>query len=139
VHECYLRLERSGAEKVMNRQHFLALAARAMRQLMLNHARDRLAQKRGGAQQQVSLVHADEAASFHEQADQQARHLIALNQALERLAETDAIAVRVVECRVFSGMTDEETSVALDIPLRSLQRIQSDTKARLAELLADAS
>jgi RNA polymerase sigma factor (TIGR02999 family) len=139
VHECYLRLERGGAENVINRQHFLALAARAMRQLMLNHARDRIAQKRGGSKQQITLVHADEEASLQEQANMQAEHLIALNSALERLAQTDATAVRVIECRVFSGMSDAETAAALDIPLRSMQRIQASAKARLSELLADVA
>jgi RNA polymerase sigma factor (TIGR02999 family) len=135
VHECYLRMERAGAGAVMNRQHFLALAARAMRQLMLNHARDRVAEKRGGLARQTTLSHADEAA----EADQQADDLIALNAALERLGETDSVAVSVIECRVFSGMTDEETAAALALPLRSMQRIQANAKARLSELLADTA
>jgi RNA polymerase sigma factor (TIGR02999 family) len=139
VHECYLRMERAGAEGVMNRQHFFALAARAMRQLMLNHARDRIAQKRGGLMQQTTLSSAEAEVSLDDQANEQAEHLIALNSALERLAETDPIAVRVIECRVFSGMSDEATAAALDIPLRSMQRIQANAKARLAELLADAA
>ena len=134
VHECYLRMERAGAAGVVNRQHFLALAARAMRQLMLNHARDRIAQKRGGLAQQTTLSSADEEAS----ADQQAEYLIALNSALDTLAKTDLTAVRVIECRVFAGMTDDETASALDIPLRSMQRIQSVAKAQLAKLLADS-
>ncbi len=135
VHECYLRMERAGAAGVLNRQHFLALAARAMRQLMLNHARDRVAQKRGGLARQTTLSSADEETA----ADTQAEHLIALSKALDRLGETDATAVRVIECRVFSGMSDEETAAALDLPLRSMQRIQATAKARLAELLADSA
>lgn len=140
VHECYLRMERAGAAGVMNRQHFLALAARAMRQLMLNHARDRIAQKRGGLVQQTTLSSADEAsADENASADQQADYLIALNSALDALAKTDLTAVRVIECRVFAGMTDDETATALAIPLRSMQRIQSTAKAQLAKLLADAA
>ncbi len=138
VHECYLRLERAGAGAVTNRQHFLALAARAMRQLMLNHARDRVAQKRGGLMQQTTLASADAQASFEQQANEEAEQLIALNTALEQLAQTDAIAVRVIECRLFSGMTDEETALALNLPLRSMQRIQANAKLRLAQLLADS-
>ena len=138
VHECYLRMERAGAAGVMNRQHFLALAARAMRQLMLNHARDRIAQKRGGLAQQTTLSSADASAQEDASADQQAEYLIALNSALDALAKTDPVAVRVIECRVFAGMTDDETATALGIALRSMQRIQSTAKAQLAKLLADA-
>lgn len=135
VHECYLRMEQKGADAVMNRQHFLALAARAMRQLMLNHARDRVAQKRGGNAVQTTLSNADDAAI----ADQQAEHLIALNSALEQLAKTDLMAVRVIECRVFAGMTEAETAAALEISLRSVQRLMADSKQSLAALLADAN
>ncbi len=134
VHECYLRMERKGAENVSNRQHFLALAACAMRQLMLNHARDRVAQKRGGIMQQTTLSSADDEAI----ADEQAMHLIALNGALDRLGETDPIAVRVIECRVFAGMTDEETSAALGLALRSMQRTFAQAKTQLAALLEEA-
>ncbi len=131
VHECYLRLSRAGADGVLNRQHFLALAARAMRQLMLNHARDRIAAKRGGGAAQVTLGEADAAA------DAQAEQLIALDQLLERLASEDARLAKVVECRVFAGLNEQEAAEAMDLPLRTLQRLYADARARLAELLAE--
>jgi RNA polymerase sigma factor (TIGR02999 family) len=133
VHECYLRMERKGAETVTNRQHFLALAACAMRQLMLNHARDRVAQKRGGVLHQTTLSSLAEESV----ADEQAIQLIALSHALDRLGETEPLAVRVIECRMFSGMTDEETAAALGLSLRSMQRTLAQAKAQLTALLAE--
>jgi len=129
VHDCYLRLSRAGAEGVLDRDHFLSLAARAMRQLMLNHARDRVAAKRGGGAGMVALSERDAAA------DSQAEQLIQLDQALQRLAAEDERQARVVECRVFGGLGEAETADALGIPLRTVQRAFADARARLGELL----
>ncbi|MCR6702891.1 MAG: ECF-type sigma factor [Dokdonella sp.] len=132
VHEGYLRLARGGAEGIVDRVHFLALAARAMRQLMLNHARDRLALKRGGGISHVDAdAHADTIA-------EEARGLIELDSALMRLEEEDPRCVRVVECRIFAGMTEQETADALDLTLRTSQRLWLDARQRLAALLDDA-
>jgi RNA polymerase sigma factor (TIGR02999 family) len=130
VNECYLRLERKGALGVENRQHLLAVAARAMRQLLINYARDRSAQKREGRLHQTTLSAADE-----QTADLEADHWISLDGALHTLALEDELAVRVIECRVFAGMTDEESAQALNVPLRTLQRIFAHSKVRLAQLL----
>jgi RNA polymerase sigma factor (TIGR02999 family) len=130
VHDCYLRLSRAGAEGVLNRDHFMALAARAMRQLMLNHARDRVAAKRGGGAQHTTL--GEVAAEVHAEAEQ----LIALDAALTRLAAIDERLVRVVECRVFAGLTEEETAAAMETSLRSAQRLYLDARTQLAGLLA---
>jgi RNA polymerase sigma factor (TIGR02999 family) len=130
VHDCYLRLSKGGAEGVVNREHFLALAARAMRQLMLNHARDRVAAKRGGGAVHTTL------GEVGAQADAQADQLIALDEALSRLGQTDERLVRVVECRVFAGLTEDETAAALDTSLRTVQRLFGEARERLAELLA---
>lgn len=130
VHECYLRMARAGAAGVTDRRHFLAVAARAMRQLMLNHARDRIAGKRGGGAAHVALTESDAAA------DAEAEHLIALDAALERLAQKDERLVRVVECRVFAGLSEDETANALDLPLRTMQRLYADARAELSVLLA---
>jgi RNA polymerase sigma factor (TIGR02999 family) len=131
VHECYLRLSRAGAERILDRQHFMALAARAMRQLMLNHARDRLAAKRGGGAVHVTLGPDDAAA------DAQAEQLLALDQALARLAVEDEGMARVIECRLFAGLDEAATAAALDLPLRSMQRLYAEARTRLAALLAD--
>lgn len=130
VHECYVRMSRAGADRVLNRQHFLALAARAMRQLMLNHARDRIAAKRGGGVLLKTLGDQDAAA------DAQAEQLVHLDQALLRLADDDPRMVRVVECRVFAGLSEVETAEAMDLPLRTSQRLFADARARLGAILA---
>lgn len=130
VHECYLRLEHKGAARVQNREHLLAVSATAMRQLMLNHARDRMTQKRGEGARHTMLSALDQAA-----VDEEAEQLLALDDAMQALAKTDPTAVRASECRMFAGMTDEQTALALAVPLRSLQRKLADAKSALAKLL----
>ena len=130
VHECYERMSRHEAFAVNNRAHFLALAARAMRQLLLNHARDKLAAKRGAGAVHVDIEDAPDAA-FTE-----ARHLLELDSALSRLEVENPAWVRVVECRIFAGMTEQETADALEQPLRSSQRAFAQARERLTELLS---
>ncbi|HQW80516.1 MAG: RNA polymerase subunit sigma [Rhodanobacteraceae bacterium] len=130
VHECYLRLERGGAESVQNRAHFLALAARAMRQLMLNHARDRLAAKRGGGAIHTDIDAGNDAVAI------EAQHLIDIDSALNRLESENPQWVRLVECRVFAGLTEQETADVIGESLRTSQRLWADARARLASLLA---
>jgi len=130
VHECYLRLERGGADGVHNRAHFFALAARAMRQLLLNHARDRIAEKRG-----AGAVHTELDAADAEVAGE-AASLIDLDRALQQLEREDARLVRVVECRVFAGLGEQETAAALGESLRTTQRLWADARSRLAQFLA---
>src|SRR5690349_8964835 len=117
VHECYLRLAKHGAEAIGTRAHFLALAGRAMRQILVNHARDRLAAKRGGGAAHTTLDHLDLAA------EHEADELLGLDEALERLAAEDERLARVIDCRVFGGLSEAETAEALDLPLRSAQRL----------------
>jgi len=115
VHECYLRL--AGAAGTPNdRGHFFALAARVMRQVIVDYARERLAQKRGGGERPIALDDAD-AAELRE-----AQRYAALDDALATLLEVDARRARVVECRFFGGLSEEETAAALDMSLRSVQR-----------------
>jgi DNA-directed RNA polymerase specialized sigma24 family protein len=102
-----------------------------MRQLVINHARDRVAAKRGGGLAQTTLQHADHAV------DDDAQELLAIDAALHALADEDERLVSVVECRLFGGLTDEETAVALDVPLRSAQRLWHTARARLRLALAD--
>lgn len=130
VHECYLRLAKGGAVMVNDRAHFLALAARAMRQLLINHARDHLALKRGAGATHVGL---DEE---HAAAAAEAEQLIAIDQALLRLAAEDLQLVQVVECRIFAGLSEQETATAMTLPLRSAQRLWSQARTRLEALLS---
>lgn len=133
AHDCYLRLCRSGtdAEAIANRAHFLSLAAMAMRQLVINHARDRVAQKRGGGQWHTTLGKADQ--QVLESTYAEAEELLEIDHALERLAEKDVRMVRVVECRLFAGYSDEETATALDVSLRTAQRLWQDARGHLRD------
>ncbi|WP_091633121.1 ECF-type sigma factor [Lysobacter sp. cf310] len=132
VHDCYLRLDRSGADHIESRAHFLSLASMVMRQLLINHARDHLAQKRGGDQAHTTLGKAD--LDIAQAVYCEAEELLAIDAALKRLGETDARLVRVVECRLFGGLSEEETATALALPLRSTQRLWQRARARLRAL-----
>lgn len=126
VHEAYLKLaDHDGA--YTDRSHFFAVSARAMRQILVDYARRRTAAKRGGVQVAESLDENSLAA------DAEAEHVLAVEQALSRLAELDPRLVQVVECRVFGGYTEDETAVALGMSLRSVQRFWMRARAWLAE------
>ncbi len=107
VHEAYVRLKRDGKAPWTNRAHFCAIAANAMRQILIERARARHAAKRGGTMVRVTL--ADEMAS----PSSSELDLDALHEALERLAQLDAGHARLVELRYFGGLTIEETAEAL--------------------------
>lgn len=116
VHEAYLRL--AGAERIEwhSRAHFFAVAARAMRRILINHAETRNAQKRSGHWQRVEL-----AADMAVQRDADVV-LLDLDRALTRLAELDERQCRIVECRYFAGMSLEETAAGLDISVATVKR-----------------
>ncbi|CAA9354634.1 MAG: hypothetical protein AVDCRST_MAG89-3342 [uncultured Gemmatimonadetes bacterium] len=116
VHEAYVRLERANPPWG-DRAHFFALAATAMRRILVDHARRHHAARRGGAPSRVPLE-AIEGMAVEERADL----LVALDDALARLARLDPRQVRVVECRFFGGLTEEETAQALGVGLRTAKR-----------------
>ena len=130
VHDCYLRLARAGAQGVQDRAHFMALAARAMRQLLLNHARDRMAQKRGAGAVVETLSEEERSA------DLEAEHLLGISTALEQLEAIEPKWVQVVECRVFAGLSEQETADALGTSLRTVQRMYADARVALAKIMA---
>lgn len=115
VHEAYLKVV-GNTDGWENRGHFLAVASMAMRQVMVNLARDRAAQKRGGGEYPETF---DEATSA---AHEQAAEVLAVDAALVRLKEIDERLCRTVECRFFAGLTEEETADALEVSLRTVQR-----------------
>lgn len=115
VHEAYLRLAGAGTLAWTDRGHFLALASRAMRRVLIDHARGHLAARRGGRPRAVPLEHAP-------MVDAQAETLVALDRALDRLERRDGRLARVVECRFFAGMTDEETARVLGVTPRTVWR-----------------
>lgn len=116
VHEAYLKLAGGDAGAGRNRGHFLAIAARAMRHILVDHARHVGRVKRGGGLARVALDEAD-AMLLPE-----AERLLALDQALARLQAIEPRLVRTVECRHFLGLTEEETAAALGVSLRTVQR-----------------
>jgi RNA polymerase sigma factor (TIGR02999 family) len=126
VHEAYLKLAGAGL-RVEDRRHLLAVAARAMRQVIVSRARARAAQKRGGGAVAVPIEEEAIAA-----AGPSAEWLLALDDALLRLREHDERLVRIVECRFFAGFSEEETAQALDLSLRSVQRGWMKARAWLA-------
>lgn len=116
VHEAYVKLVDQSRVSWNDRQHFFAVAAMAMRQILVDHARHRGRDKRGGQVQKIALDEApDPTARDSEQ-------LIELDLALSKLAEVDARQVRIVECRYFAGLTEQETADALGLSLRTTQR-----------------
>lgn len=132
VHETYLKLSSQRVLRAEDRGHFLAICARAMRQFVLNHVRNRSAEKRGSGLQLLDL---DQVEVAHEP---DVDYVIFVDEALNRLAQVDETLVRVFECRFFAGLTDEETSQALGRPLRSVQRDWMRARAWVREMI-DAS
>src|SRR3954451_3104143 len=116
VHELYLKLARAGRAEWRDRSHFLSVAAVAMRHILVDRARRRAAEKRGGPQAYVTL---DDNLTA---SDSQAEALLDLHDALDQLARLDDRLARVVECRFFGGMTEEETAEALHIGVRTVRR-----------------
>jgi RNA polymerase sigma factor (TIGR02999 family) len=116
IHEAYLRLIDASQVRVENRRHFFAISSRLMRQVLVDLARERGSQKRGGRAEQVSL---DEAMVVSEQ---RGEGLLALDEALAALAEFDARKSQVVEMRFFGGMSVEETAEALDVSVDTVHR-----------------
>jgi RNA polymerase sigma-70 factor, ECF subfamily len=131
VHEAYLKLARAGTVNAADRSHFLAIAATAMRQVVVDHARAALSQKRGGGWQQTTLE-AEPAAVQLAPED-----VIALDRALDRL---DPRQRTVVECRYFAGMEEEEIAEALGVSSRTVRREWVKARAWLyTELYPDAT
>lgn len=117
VNEAYLKLAGSEGKDWQNRAHFFAVAARAMRQVLVSYARARNADKRGGGAVHITL---DE--NTPPLGDTQLDELIALNDALERLEELNPRHVRIVECRFFAGLTVTETAEALGLARATVVR-----------------
>lgn len=116
VHEAYLRLVGHDGPGWQHRGHFFAVAASAMRQILIDHARYLSREKRGGGAEVLPLDERLVGLESH------AKELIDLDIALEKLAEVDARQVRIVECRYFAGLTVEETAAALEVGTRTVER-----------------
>lgn len=128
VHEAYLRLV--GSQTPQNRTHLFAVAARLMREILVDHARRKAARKRGGSATMIAL---DESIAGPELA---IIDLIALDEALTELQALDSRLCRVVELRFFTGLNIDETAQALDVSTATVERDWSVSKAWLHQRLS---
>lgn len=133
VHEAYLRLVGNRKLPWANRAHFYAAAAEAMRRILLDHARGRGRQKRGGGRRREPLGLLDLAAS------PDAANIVAFDQAFRRLEEEDAQAAAVVRFRFFAGLGVRETADALGVSTRTVNRAWSYARAWLHDALAGSA
>lgn len=137
VHEAYARMvkptgEVSGEDHWTGRAHFFAVAAKAMRQVLANHARDRRAAKRGGDWRRVTL------SDHFTPTSKKDIDLIALDEALENLAALDPRQARIVELRFFAEMTVEEIAHVLEVSVSTVEREWRMARAWLSAQLREA-
>jgi RNA polymerase sigma factor (TIGR02999 family) len=116
VHEAYVKLAAQTHAQFASRAHFLAVAAQAMRRILVTHARKVRAEKRGGGWGRLDLDQVDIPI------DERAEALVALDSALDRLSSLNPRLGQVVECRFFGGMTEDETATALGVTERTVRR-----------------
>lgn len=129
INEAYMRLiDQTASWK--NRTHFFAIAAQLMRHILIDHARAHLRAKRGGGALQVSLSAAADLAG-------RARELIALDDALQTLAQVDPQKAQIIELRFFAGLTIEETAEALGISDTTVEREWRVARARLRQMMKE--
>jgi RNA polymerase sigma factor (TIGR02999 family) len=130
VHEAYLRLVVLDRITIQNRTHFFALAARLMRQILVDQARKGLADRRGGGQTFIGLQEASPVAAA------KSVDVLALDEALDQLAQLDERLCRVVELKFFAGLNIDETAEALGISAATVERDWAVAKAWLYQRLA---
>jgi RNA polymerase sigma factor (TIGR02999 family) len=135
VHEAYLRIVGSDPGRVENRVHFLALAAKAMRRILIDHARRRAAEKRAGDLHRVTLT--DVLADSRED-DQRQVDAIALDDALQRLETIRPRAAQVVELRYFGGLTLDETAEVLSVTAKTVSRQWNTARLWLLDRMSSA-
>jgi RNA polymerase sigma factor (TIGR02999 family) len=138
VHEAYLKLQNMA--DFNDREHLLRASALAMRHILVNHARDRMARKRGGGVPDIALDDAPEVGAVPDEA------ILEINEALERLAGFSPRLAQVVECRFFAGYDDVETAAALGLTDRTVRRdwvkarawLRRELGVRASSVVADA-
>jgi RNA polymerase sigma factor (TIGR02999 family) len=116
VNEAFVRLSQSAPVEWHDRMHFFAIAARQLRRVLVNHARERHAEKRGGERVRLALTEVNGLSAPQEQ------DLLDLDRALTSLEEADERAARVIELRFFAGLTEAEAAEALGISVATLKR-----------------
>jgi RNA polymerase sigma factor (TIGR02999 family) len=130
VHEAYLKLVDQSRIAWDDRGHFFALASVAMRHVLVDRAKARLAQKREGTLHRVTLDNEQVAA------EDQPEALLDLSEAVDRLATEEPRLARVVECRFFGGLTEDETAEALGVTTRTVQRDWAKARMLLRRALS---
>ncbi len=125
VHEAYLKLAGYADPSYVNRSHFLAVAAKAMRQILVDHAKATLREKRGSGAKPLEL---EESALL---SPEPTREIVELDEALEKLAALDARKAQVVELTYFGGLTQEEIAEVLDISVVTVRRDWTFSRAWL--------
>jgi RNA polymerase sigma factor (TIGR02999 family) len=133
VHEAYLKLIDQRQADWRDRAHFFAIAARAMRHVLVDYARRRGARKRGGGIAHVDVAGRDVASQ------KQVEQLLALDQALSRLDKEDPRLLQIVECRFFAGYSEAETADLLRVSTRTVERDWLRAKAWLRQAMRTTS
>jgi len=133
VHEAYLRLTQQKEVNWQNRAHFYGVAASLMRRILIDHARERLAKKRGGSREKVSLDAAIVVSPYP------SAQLLAVEEALQRLAVRDPRQGRIVELRFYGGLTEEEAAEVLAVSVRTVKRDWKVAKAWLYQEISGQS
>ncbi|MFH1998816.1 MAG: sigma-70 family RNA polymerase sigma factor [Planctomycetota bacterium] len=129
VHEAYMKMSGTGGGTLEDKAHFMRLAARAMRRILIDHARRKRAEKRGGGKASEAIEEAEVLVG------EPRIDLIALDSALERLSALDAQLAQVVDLRFFGGLTAEEAALALGVSVRKVQYDWRMARAWLQEEL----
>lgn len=134
VHEAYMRLIDQRRVQWSGRGHFMAIASTAMRRILIDRARSHRSWKGGGKFARIPIESVEVAS------EERAEMLVALDEALDRLTRLDPRQARVVECRFFGGLTEEETAEALGIGLRTAKRDWAKARSWLyREIYPEAS
>ena len=134
VHEAYLRLvDTDQAQQWDSRGHFFAAAAEAMRRILVNRAQEKRCLKRGGGWKRIDL---DDLAVVEDASDE---GLLAIDEALGRLAQESPPCAELVKLRFFAGLTLDEAAVSLGLARRTADRYWAYARARLYEMLSDGS
>jgi RNA polymerase sigma factor (TIGR02999 family) len=131
VHETYLRLVDQTRVEWRDRSHFFGASALAMRRILVDYARRNLTARRGAGAEHVALIPEDAVAA------RRGDDLLALDEALDRLAALDQRLAQVVECRYFGGLSDDETAEVLGVNRRTVQRDWAKARGWLYQELKD--
>ena len=128
INEAYLKLSRSAESSWTNRGHFLAVAARAIRQVVVDYARSKIASKRTGIEVRNAEYRLQSATATPEL-------VVAIDYAMESLMRENEVAALVFECKYYAGYSTIETSKALDMPVRTVERHWTEARHSLKEIL----